>query len=231
MKNLYFFISSFLLVFATGAFAEEAELLDAYLEDLPGTSNSQNVYSDNVVHQPQVIKYKRVDTSDDSELYEAVYVDQSANMATKESSNSNVLKDYTADPNQQTHIQEDLEIIELEPDEGDIAIIEAPDIQITQTGTADSTVSGPIFCQQNPYARECLLSKYLSLCKKDPQSADCKSELQKFDRFCGIFPNAYKCKKAKIAASCKKAPDTDECRTLTQRYCQKFPKAIFCKYN
>jgi len=87
------------------------------------------------------------------------------------------------------------------------------------------------FCNQNPYARECLLSKYLSLCKKDPQSTDCKSELQKFDNFCATFPRAYKCKKAKIAATCKQNPETSACKTFTQRYCQKYPKAIFCNYN
>ena len=128
---------------------------------------------------------------------------------------------------------EDLEIIELEPDEGEIVIIEAPENQATQTATVTTATanSGHAFCQQNPYARECLLSKYLTLCKKDPQSTDCKSQLQKFDNFCRTFPNAYKCKKAKIAASCHKDPSSNACKSFTQRFCQKYPNAVFCNYN
>ena len=218
MKKVYVFLGYFLLVISTWAFAEEAELLDAYLEDLPGTD------SNIVVDQPQTVKYRRVETADGSELYEAIPQGQSVTTNEPINQNSGMNSDHAV-------AQEDLEIIELEPDEEEIVVIEAPDVEITQTGVTSNTVSGPVFCQQNPYARECLLSKYLSLCKKDPQSVSCKSELEKFDRFCGIFPNAYKCKKAKIAASCKKNPDNDECRTFTQRYCQKFPKAIFCNYN
>ncbi len=253
MKNVYVFLCSFLFVLSTWAFAEEAELLDAYLEDLPGTSSTQISNSDTIIGQPvevvidengqshevlqpQTVKYRRVETADGSELYEVVPAEQTTHAST-EARSDNSINDRVATNNEtparseHAEVQEDFEVIELEPDESEIVVIEAPDVQITQTGTAANAVSGPVFCQQNPYARECLLSKYLSLCRKDPQSIDCKSELEKFDRFCGIFPNAYKCKKAKIAANCKKNPDTNECRTFTQRYCQKFPKAVFCNYN
>ena len=116
---------------------------------------------------------------------------------------------------------------------GDFVAIEASDNQTSQTvvTTDRNIISGHAFCQKNPYARECSLSKYLSLCKKDPQSTDCKNQLQKFDNFCGTFPNAYKCKKAKVAAACQKNPEGSACKPFTQRYCQKYPKAIFCNYN
>jgi hypothetical protein len=132
---------------------------------------------------------------------------------------------------------EDMQVIELEPTQEEYVVIEAPANSADQAGVsknmepAQVSVSGHAFCQQNPYARECLLSKYLSLCEQDPQSADCKSELQKFDNFCGTFPNAYKCKKAKIATACKEDPESGACKTFSQRYCQKYPKAIFCNYN
>jgi hypothetical protein len=129
--------------------------------------------------------------------------------------------------------EQDLEIITLEPDDGEFAVIEAEGNQANQNvvSTYQPAASGHAFCQQNPTARECLLSKYLSLCKRDPQSTDCKSQLNKFDGFCETFPNAYKCKKAKIAASCQENPSSEGCKTFTQRYCQKYPKAIFCNYN
>ena len=265
MKKIYVFLSTLLLVISTWAIAEEVELLDSYLEELPAGSSSQQVGSGTIVSQPVDIvvddngqEYRRVETADGSELYEAVpahsttetqvYEDVPVHSATETVVYEEVPV-HSATPvtvgnsdvvvNHETQVQshEDLEIIELEPEEGEFVVIEAPEHQTTQTvattgsNTQRRAVSGHAFCQQNPYARECLLSKYLILCKKDPQSSDCKSELQKFDRFCGTFPRAYKCKKANIAATCKQNPGASECLSFGQRYCQKYPKAIFCNYN
>ena len=254
MKKINIFICSMLLVVSTWAIAEEAELLDAYLEDLPsasigGTSNTdagtfigqpvevvvdENGQSHEVV-QSQTIEYRRIETADGSELYEEVIVDapSTPNSSAEINSDGVINQDVVIHQQPTTVAEESMEIIELEPEEGEFVVIEAPENQTVATthvnpGTA---VSGHEFCQQNPYARECLLSKYLSLCKKDPQSVDCKSQLQKFDNFCGTFPNAYKCKKAKIAAACKQNPQTNECKSFSQRYCQRYPKAIFCNYN
>jgi len=238
MKKLNVFLGTILLVISTWAIAEEVEILDTYLEDLPSTSSTHQ--QGTVSQSPDIVvdeygkQYRRVETADGSELYEEVPA-QSTSSTTVTSSDVVVNHEVVIHETQvQSH--EDLEIIELEPEPGEYVIIEAQENQSTQsvakTGvSSNSTVSGHAFCQQNPYARECLLAKYLSLCKKDPQSSDCKSELHKFDRFCGTFPNAYKCKKANIAASCKQNPGADECKSFGQRYCQKFPKAIFCKYN
>jgi hypothetical protein len=237
MKKLYIFLISSLFVVSTWAVAEEAELLDTYLEDLPTTGSQQeggnvmivgqpvevvaeeNGVSREVV-QPGTVKYRRIESADGLEVYEVV---------PSESPTSDVVVSNEAE----VKSSEDLEVIELEPTQEEFVVIEAPENQSSQrvATTNAATVSGHAFCQQNPYARECLLSKYLSLCKRDPQSADCKSELHKFDKFCGTFPNAYKCKKAKIAAICKENPESGACKTFTQRYCQKYPKAIFCNYN
>ena len=239
MNKLYAFLGLCLLIASTWAIAEEVELLDAYLEELPSsTSSGQNIDSGSNVGQPQMVKYRRIEAADGNEIYDEVPIQRATPTGevtsnTQAYSEAVIEQESTASNDLPSQKSESLEVIELEPDEGEVVVIEAPDIEITQTGSNANvaTYSGSNFCQQNPYARECLLAKYLSLCKKDPQSAACKSELQKFDRFCEIFPNAYKCKKAKIAASCKQNPNANECKTFTQRYCQKYPKAIFCDYN
>lgn len=250
MKKLYVFLSALLLVVSTWAIAEDAELLDSYLEDLPSGSSTQSIEtqpidtgttyvpSTDIVVDDNGTQYRRVETADGSELYEEVPV-HSATPTNVYTSDVVIHNEVEVQNHVENH--QDLEIIELEPEQGDYVVIEAPidasgnqtshSVATTSTNDNRASISGHAFCQQNPYARECLLSKYLSLCKKDPQSTDCKSELHKFDRFCGTFPRAYKCKKAKIAASCKQNPGTSECKTFTQRYCQKYPKAIFCNYN
>ena len=259
MKKLYISLISSLFVVSTWAVAEEAELLDAYLEDLPSTTTGSIHQADQsvIVGQPveivvdengvsrevvqlQTVQYRRIQSSDGTELYEAVpvagsmsldsvsepeYVSESVPVM---ASDSGVMKAAEVE----VQSTEEMQVIELEPVEDEYVFIEAPENQTSQSVvTSNAAVTGHAFCQQNPYARECLLSKYLSLCKKDPQSVDCKSELQKFDNFCGTFPNAYKCKKAKIAAACKDNPESGACKTIGQRYCQKYPKAIFCNYN
>lgn len=254
MKKLYISLFSSLLVVSTWAIAEEAELLDAYLEDLPSTSSTyqtdeavivgqpveivvdENGVSREVV-QPQTVQYRRIKSADGTEVYEAVPV--TGSVITQSSGGSSTSQVMATEVDVQS--TEDMQVIELEPVQDEYVVIEAPANSVDQTGVVNkgeiihvpgqASVSGHAFCQQNPYARECLLSKYLSLCKKDPQSASCKSELQKFDNFCGTFPNAYKCKKAKIAATCKENPESGACKTFSQRYCQKYPKAIFCNYN
>lgn len=254
MKKINVFLCSMLLTVSTWAIAEEVELLDAYLEDLPSTTgaSTQGSNSESFIGQPvevvvdengqshevvqsKTIEYRRIETADGSELYEEVIVDAPSTMVTDTQMSSDVTISQDVVVNQQPVVQteDNLEIIELEPEEGEFVVIEAPDNQTVATTQVitGNAVSGQGFCQQNPYARECLLSKYLSLCKKDPQSTDCKSQLQKFDNFCGTFPNAYKCKKAKLAATCKQSPQANECKSFTQRYCQRYPKAIFCNYN
>lgn len=256
MKKRYISFISSLFVISTWAVAEEAELLDAYLEDLPSssvTSSTGATYQANEslivgqpveivvdengvsreVVQPQTVQYRRIQSADGSEVYEAVPITGAASPEPVVANDSGILMANEVE----AHSTEDLEIIELEPVEIEYVEIEAPDTQTSQqVATSNATTHGvasspQAFCGQNPYARECLLSKYLVLCKKDPQSSDCKSELRKFDRFCGTFPNAYKCKKAQIAASCKQNPEASACKTFGQRYCQKYPKAIFCNYN
>ena len=270
MKKLYISLITSLFVISSWAVAEEAELLDAYLEDLPSTSMGASTGSGSAqanqsvivgqpveivvdengvsreVVQPQTVQYRRIQSADGSELYEAVPVAGSVTSEPVTSqpvimeSSTGVVMAAEVDVNSSVDAQEGMQVIELEPVEEEYVVIEAPDNSMDQASAKriepdrvnnQASISGHAFCQQNPYARECLLSKYLSLCKKDPQSLDCKSELQKFDNFCGTFPNAYKCKKAKIAATCKENPGSGECKTFTQRYCQKFPKAIFCDYN
>ena len=246
MNKIACFLSSSLFVISTWAIAEEAELLDAYLVDLPSSGAYQNSNSDSFVGQPvevvidengqrhevvqtQTVQYRKIDTADGSELYEEVVIDKPVVTSQKTHTSRNILI------NSETPVQseESLEVIQLEPEESDFAVIEAPENQTVVGSTVAKTnaLSSHVYCQQNPYARECLLSKYLSLCKKDPQSTDCKNQLLKFDGFCETFPNAYKCKKAKIAATCKQNPESDGCKSFTQRYCQKYPKAIFCNYN
>lgn len=261
MKKFYISLIASLFVVSTWAVAEDAELLDTYLQDLPSSNASQSLDSgmfvgkpvDVVVDEngqtheivrPQAVEYRRIETADGTELYEEV-PGQAATPATVVHSEAEVMTTSKTNSGVITNNQipgqggQDLEIITLEPDDGEFVVIEAEESQTNQTNNARQTtaatsqalVLGQPFCQQNPNARECLLSGYLSLCEKDPQSTDCKSQLNKFDDFCETFPNAYKCKKAKIAASCQENPSNGACKTFTQRYCQKYPKAIFCNYN
>lgn len=255
MNKIYISLMAALFAISTWAIAEEVELLDTYLEDLPSSNASQSLDSGIFVGQPvdivvdengqshevvrpQAVEYRRIETADGSELYEEVPI-HSATPVTVVGSDSDVVNstkmNSTISTSSDTEVQggQDLEIITLEPDDGEFVVIEAEESQAKQNvaTTSRPAVSGNVFCQQNPQARECLLSKYLSLCEKDPQSTDCKSQLNKFDGFCETFPNAYKCKKAKIAASCQENPSNGACKTFTQRYCQKYPKAVFCNYN
>lgn len=248
MKKLYISLISSLFVISTWAIAEEAELLDTYLQDLPSSSTPQNtivgqpvdiVVDENgqahEVVRPQAVQYRRIETADGSVVYEEVPIQSATPAADQVITETEVNSGVVVNNGVEVQSNQDLEIIELEPEDGEFAVIEAPENQTAQavaTATTNRTaISGHAFCQQNPYARECTLSRYLSLCKQDPQSTDCKSQLQKFDNFCGTFPNAYKCKKAKIAATCQKDPSSSQCKTFTQRYCQKYPKAIFCDYK
>lgn len=257
MKKIYISLIASLFIVSTWAIAEEAELLDTYLEDLPSSNANQSLDSGIFIGQPvdivvdehgqshevvrpQAVEYRRIETADGSELYEEVPI-HTATPVTVVGADTEVEAVNEMDAtsavstSSETEVQasQDLEIITLEPDDGEFVVIEAEGSQAKQTvaTTNGPAVSGHAFCQQNPQARECLLSKYLSLCEKDPQSTDCKSQLNKFDGFCETFPNAYKCKKAKIAASCQENPSNGACKTFTQRYCQKYPKAIFCNYN
>lgn len=247
MKKLSLFSTAALFVISTSAMAEEAGLLDTYLEDLPSSNSSQPRYSDSIVGhpvdivvdengqsrevvQPQAVEYRRIESADGTEIYQEVPIQST----TPNKKMNSVSVSEVADAQN----SQDLEIIELEPEEGSVKVIEAPENQPTgNVGNGRTVVNNGTlnpkrsFCEQNTYARECVLSKYLILCREDPTSSDCKNELEKFDRFCGTFPNAYKCKRAKIAMACEKNPQADACKTFNQRYCEKFPKAVFCNYN
>jgi len=79
MKNLYVFLSTLLLVISTWAIAEEVELLDTYLEEVPSGTSSHQLDSGAILGQPEEVvvddtgqEYRRVETADGSELYEAV---------------------------------------------------------------------------------------------------------------------------------------------------------------
>jgi hypothetical protein len=240
LKRLCVLFVTVLFVISTWAIAEEVELLDAYLEGLPSSSSSQNIDSGvflslpvdvaqtHKVVRPQAVKYRTIEIADSSELYQEMSVQSAASNQTGSNVEIDVQKvrvvpegdissDVVISNKAEDQSREDLEVIELEPTQEEFVVIEAPEAQRAVT-TNTTTISGRNFCQQRPYARECLLSKYLSLCKKDPQSTDCKSQLEKFDNFCGSFPNAYKCKKAKVAATCEKNPSSSACKAFTQHY-------------
>ena len=242
-------------VFAESTYVDSDGLLDAYLEDEARTvtypsrtaakpsktnqdievqaidvSNSETFVGDDGV------EYRRIQSVDGSDVYEAVSPNtNNAANAAKTVDGVTTLPEVVISPEPEIQNVDGLEVIELESADGEYAEIEAP--QSSSTTNANShnsglgSGSGQMYCQQNPYARECLLSDYVTRCKMDPQSIDCKSQLEKFDQFCATFPRAYKCKKAELAATCKEQPSLNQCKTFSERYCQKYPKAVFCNYN
>lgn len=227
-------------VFAESTYTDSDGLLDAYLEDEARTVTYPNRVANNQnVDVPDAdavtfigddgIKYRRVETVDGAEIYEAV----PANAAnTTSASDVTTLPEVVIPQQPEVKNSNGLEVIELEPVDGDYVEIEAPQsATIANVGNNAGQSSGHIYCQQNPGARECLLSEYVTRCEKDPQSTDCKIQLEKFDSFCATFPRSYKCKKAELAATCQKQPNLNQCKSFTERYCQKYPKAIFCNYN
>ena len=234
-------------VFADSTYVESDELLDAYLEDEARTvtypsrsaanqgSINQTINTSDSVNfiGDDGIEYRRVESVDGTEIYEAVPANSAK--ATSPATETSTLPDVEISQETQVSNVNELEVIELEPADGEYVEIEAPQEAVnTNTNEAGQVViqgSGHSYCQQNPYARECLLSDYVTRCKTDPQSTDCKSQLEKFDRFCGTFPRAYKCRKAEIAATCKEQPNLNECKPFAERYCQRYPKAVFCNYN
>ncbi len=185
----------------------EAELLDVNLEDQPTRTTTQLQESAAPVG---------TEAADGVEIYEVIPA-QSASPQVVTTTNSEVQQG------------QDLEVIKLESYDEEVVEIEAPGPDEVQVATPTTAVHP--YCQQNPLVKECLYSPYLSRCKKDPQSVKCTAQLEKFENFCNTFPRAYKCKKAHLAATCKQQPNLNECKPFSERYCQKYPKAVFCKYN
>ena len=108
---------------------------------------------------------------------------------------------------------ENLEVIELDNYDEEVAEVKASDAGEVKVASQTKIKTMHPYCQQNPSAKECLYSKYLILCRKDPQSIKCQSQLEKFNNFCNTFPRAYKCKKAQLVATCTQQPHLDECKT------------------
>lgn len=229
MKKELIFTLSCLFIWSTGAIAESnlvdipaGELLDAYIED-PSTntrtplqeSGEATTHPNEELANEQAVELREVADSDDVEIYEA----NSAQSARPDAVSNEV--------DQQN--SDNLEVIELENYEDEIVEVQAPGSD--EVLVATPTKAEHPYCQQNPLAKECLYSPYLSRCKKNPQSAKCTTQLEKFENFCNTFPRAYKCKKAQLAATCKKQPQLNECKSFSKRYCQKYPKAIFCKWE
>lgn len=229
MKKLLIFTLSCFFICSTWAIAESnlvdipaAELLDVYQKDQKNSTTTKLQEPAAPVEQgspelanEEAVEFRRVESADGTEIYEVIPA---------QSASPQVVT--TDDEVQQS---QELEVIELESYNEEVITVDVQ--ESNKTNVASTTKSVHAFCQQNPLAKECLYSKYLSLCKKDPQSADCQSQLEKFENYCNTFPRAYKCKKAQLAATCKQQPHLNECKSMTQRYCQKYPKAIFCNWN
>ena len=229
MKKQLIFTLSCLFIWSTWAIAESnlvdipaGELLDAYIED-PSTktrtplqdSGEATIDSNEELANERAVELREVANSDNVEIDEANPAPSARPEVVSNEANG--------------QSSDNLEVIELESYEDEIVEVQAPGSDEVQVATP--TKAEHPYCQQNPLANECLYSPYLSRCKKDPQSAKCTTQLEKFENFCNTFPRAYKCKKAQLAATCKKQPELNECKRFSERYCQKYPKAIFCKWN
>lgn len=235
MKKKFLFVSVFLFVLSTWAIADsnlpEEEPLNNYLEDntnFKQTSERSPVISKEpaliyvnsleVASAEQNAESPPVYVSEDITIYES----RPAQPAAPEIESPEIVSIET---NGNAPVQK-LEVIELENYNENVIAVDADEASSLRIA---STSSSPhVYCQQNPFAKECLYSNYVTLCKKDPQSAQCKSQLEKFDKFCNIFPRSYKCKKAQLAVTCTQQPNIAECKSFTERYCQKYPKAVFC---
>ncbi len=239
MKNWFYFLVVVSLLFSASLFAEsnltdipEAELLDAYLEEQP-TSRSREAIAPaepptTQVSNGQAVEFRKVQDSDGVEIYEVVPAQSAHTEETMATEPEAVITSEVE--GQRSQDIEELEVIEIDSYNEEITEIEASDVEDVQV-TTHVNKHDHIYCQQNPFAKECLYAPYLSRCKQDPESLKCHTQLEKFEHFCETFPRAYKCKKAQFAATCKQQPDLNECKTFTERYCQKYPKAIFCDWN
>lgn len=221
------------------------ELLDAYIVDEATQTRKPLVAPEpptTQVNNEQAVEFRKVQDSDGVEVYEVIPA-QSANpeMATETTTSSESATsdpemvptsepDLTATSEEQAQNTEELEIIELESYNEEITEVEAPgseDIKVA----AHVNKHDHIYCQQNPFVKQCLYAPYLSRCERDPESVKCHAQLEKFESFCETFPRAYKCKKAQLAATCKQQPSLSECKPFTERYCQRYPKAVFCDWE
>ena len=145
MKKLYISLISSLFVISTWAIAEEAELLDTYLQDLPSSSTPQNtivgqpvdiVVDENgqahEVVRPQAVQYRRIETADGSVVYEEVPIQSATPAADQVITETEVNSGVVVNNGVEVQSNQDLEIIELEPEDGEFAVIEAPENQTTQ---------------------------------------------------------------------------------------------------
>ena len=200
------------------------ELLDAYLEDESTNTRKplvrpepETAKNDPVLEEDQAVEFRKVRDSEGVQVYEVM----PAEPANREITATNKVDEKSSG---------NFEIIELESHNEEVVEVEAPgskDIEVA----AYTSKHDHIYCQQNPFAKECLYAPYLSRCEKDPESLKCRSQLEQFEKFCDTFPRAYKCKKAQLAATCKQQPSLNECKSFTERYCLRYPKAIFCNWN
>ncbi len=217
--------------------ASEADMLDVYLEQ-PESTRVPNPPS----AQPQEVEFQKSQNGDGTVVYEVIPSGTKTSTTAADTPPEPKLttesqpKVAASEPISNSHeVQHstDLEVIELDDAAVEYKEVEAPVIQDSSTTVTKATPSEPVhaYCQKNPHAKECLYSKFATTCEKDPQSAKCKNQLKKFESFCETFPRAYKCKKAQMASTCIEKPDLAECKTISEKYCLKYPKAVFCDYN
>ena len=244
MKKQLIFTLSFLFVWSACAMAEsnlidipEAELLDAYLEDQPTQSRKPLTAPEGPstqVKSEEAVKFRKVQDSNGVQVYEVIPAEPDSAALTDtsipEAAVSTDQPELAATSEAEVQNNEELEIIELDSYNEEIIEVEAPTSEDAKVA-AYVNKHDHIYCQQNPFVKECLYAPYLSRCERDPQSSKCHAQLEQFESFCETFPRSYKCKKAHLAATCKQQPKLDECKPFTERYCQKYPKAVFCDWN
>ena len=238
MKKQFLIMSSFLFVLSTWAMADSdltgGELLDTYLEDDANFKQTPK-RSPVISQEPALIDGNNLQGAAATQNTESQPVYVSEDITIYEAKPARATESEVEFPEivstraSESAPSEEFEIIELESYNEKVVTVEADGKSSTHVASTSSSPHG--YCQQNPLTKECLYSNYATLCKKDPQSAQCKSQLEKFDKFCNTFPRSYKCKKAQLAATCSQQPNIAECKSFTERYCQKYPKAVFCDQN
>ena len=112
MKKLCVLLITFLLLISTWAIAEEAELLDAYLEDLPSNTSSQQLDSSVFVGQPVDIVVDEEVSVKSSDSVRVIPSEPQVITVTGKNS-TEVVNTFDKSQNNQ-----DLKVIELEPDDG-----------------------------------------------------------------------------------------------------------------
>lgn len=233
MKKILCLLVSFSFFIVSIAIAESNlvdipadELLDVYLQDQDNPSSSRRLITGSSEKQSSA------NTENKSYVYK-----EDATKNDVEKLGKSKRPSVAATNLDENTSSSDLEVIKLDDFDEEVKTIELDDTKSKKVATTSSpsTSKSKIrvnsYCQQNSLKKECLYSKYLSICAKDPQSPRCKSQLEKFEGFCKTFPRAYKCKKAQLASKCSQQPKLEKCQPFTQRYCQMYPNAEFCNWN